>query len=211
MEEFALASHDAAPGPRSTRAGSSARSSPLGDVDTDEGPRDTSLEKMAGARAAASRAAGSPPPSPPRSPTRSSALLIASEQARRRPRPHPAGPDPPPLGARRRPGLDAHRPDPGHRARAGEDRAHRSTTSTCSSATRRSPPSCWPGCRRPARRTSKVNVNGGAIALGHPLGATGARLMTTLLNELERTGGRYGLQTMCEGGGQANVTIIERL
>ncbi len=57
----------------------------------------------------------------------------------------------------------------------------------------------------------RVNVNGGAIALGHPLGATGARLMTTLLNELERTGGRYGLQTMCEGGGQANVTIIERL
>jgi acetyl-CoA C-acetyltransferase len=58
---------------------------------------------------------------------------------------------------------------------------------------------------------AKVNVNGGAIALGHPLGATGARLMTTLLNELERTGGRYGLQTMCEGGGQANVTIIERV
>ena len=58
---------------------------------------------------------------------------------------------------------------------------------------------------------AKVNVNGGAIALGHPLGATGARLMTTLLHELERTGGRYGLQTMCEGGGQANVTIIERL
>jgi len=58
---------------------------------------------------------------------------------------------------------------------------------------------------------AKVNVNGGAIALGHPLGATGARLMTTLLHELERTGGRFGLQTMCEGGGQANVTIIERL
>ncbi|MEU7737031.1 hypothetical protein AB0B51_28710, partial [Streptomyces griseus] len=57
----------------------------------------------------------------------------------------------------------------------------------------------------------RVNVNGGAIALGHPLGATGARLMTTLLHELERTGGRYGLQTMCEGGGQANVTIVERL
>jgi acetyl-CoA C-acetyltransferase len=57
----------------------------------------------------------------------------------------------------------------------------------------------------------RVNVNGGAIALGHPLGATGARLMTTLLHELERTGGRWGLQTMCEGGGQANVTIIERL
>ncbi|MEZ5494851.1 MAG: acetyl-CoA C-acetyltransferase [Pseudomonadales bacterium] len=58
---------------------------------------------------------------------------------------------------------------------------------------------------------AKTNVNGGAIALGHPLGATGTRLMTTLLHELERTGGRYGLQTMCEGGGQANVTIIERL
>ncbi|MFE9322327.1 acetyl-CoA C-acetyltransferase [Nocardia sp. NPDC052278] len=56
-----------------------------------------------------------------------------------------------------------------------------------------------------------VNPNGGAIALGHPIGCTGARLMTTLLHELERTGGRYGLQTMCEGGGQANVTIIERL
>ncbi len=58
---------------------------------------------------------------------------------------------------------------------------------------------------------SRVNVNGGGISLGHPIGATGARLMTTLLHELERTGGRYGLQTMCEGGGQANVTIIERL
>ncbi|MGW8815878.1 acetyl-CoA C-acetyltransferase [Gordonia terrae] len=58
---------------------------------------------------------------------------------------------------------------------------------------------------------AKVNPNGGAIALGHPLGATGAKLFATLLNELERTGGRYGLQTMCEGGGTANVTIIERL
>jgi acetyl-CoA acyltransferase len=58
---------------------------------------------------------------------------------------------------------------------------------------------------------TKVNVNGGAIALGHPLGCSGAKLMTTLLNELERTGGRYGLQTMCEGGGMANATIIERL
>jgi acetyl-CoA acetyltransferase family protein len=58
---------------------------------------------------------------------------------------------------------------------------------------------------------SKVNVNGGAIDLGHPLGCSGARLMTTLLNELERTGGRFGLQTMCEGGGMANATIIERL
>ena len=58
---------------------------------------------------------------------------------------------------------------------------------------------------------AKTNVNGGAIALGHPLGSSGTKLMATLLNELERTGGRYGLQTVCEGGGQANVTIIERI
>jgi acetyl-CoA C-acetyltransferase len=58
---------------------------------------------------------------------------------------------------------------------------------------------------------AKTNVNGGAIALAHPLGATGVKLMTTLLHELERTKGKYGLQTMCEGGGVANVTIIERL
>jgi acetyl-CoA acyltransferase len=58
---------------------------------------------------------------------------------------------------------------------------------------------------------ARVNVNGGAIALGHPLGCTGAKLLTTLVSELERTGGRYGLQTMCEGGGMANATIIEAL
>jgi acetyl-CoA acyltransferase len=58
---------------------------------------------------------------------------------------------------------------------------------------------------------TKVNVNGGAMAIGHPTGCSGARLMATLLNEMERTGARYGLQTMCEGGGQANATIIERL
>ncbi len=56
-----------------------------------------------------------------------------------------------------------------------------------------------------------LNVNGGAIALGHPLGASGTKLMTTLIHVLEQRGGRYGLQTMCEGGGMANVTIIERL
>ena len=58
---------------------------------------------------------------------------------------------------------------------------------------------------------SRVNVNGGAIALGHPLGSSGTKLLTTLLHELERSGGRYGLQTMCEGGGMANALIIERL
>ena len=57
----------------------------------------------------------------------------------------------------------------------------------------------------------KTNVNGGSVAIGHPVGSTGARLMTVLLNELERTGGRYGLQAVCEGGGMANATIIERL
>jgi acetyl-CoA acetyltransferase len=57
----------------------------------------------------------------------------------------------------------------------------------------------------------RVNVNGGAIALGHPLGCSGSRLLATLLNELERSGGRYGLQTMCDGGGMANAMIIERL
>ena len=57
----------------------------------------------------------------------------------------------------------------------------------------------------------RVNPNGGAIALGHPLGCSGTKLLATMLNELERTGGRYGLQTMCEGGGMANATIIERL
>jgi acetyl-CoA acyltransferase len=67
----------------------------------------------------------------------------------------------------------------------------------------------WQSEHRPD--LDRVNVNGGAIALGHPLGASGARLMATLVNELERTGGRYGLQTMCEGGGMANATIIERL
>ncbi|MDT5134802.1 MAG: acetyl-CoA acyltransferase, partial [Mycobacterium sp.] len=58
---------------------------------------------------------------------------------------------------------------------------------------------------------ARTNVNGGAIAIGHPLGASGARIMTTLINALEQRGGRYGLQTMCEGGGMANATIIERL
>ncbi|NUS53667.1 MAG: steroid 3-ketoacyl-CoA thiolase, partial [Streptomycetaceae bacterium] len=58
---------------------------------------------------------------------------------------------------------------------------------------------------------AKTNIRGGAIALGHPLGASGGRLMATLLGVLEATGGRYGLQTMCEGGGMANATIIERL
>jgi acetyl-CoA C-acetyltransferase len=70
-------------------------------------------------------------------------------------------------------------------------------------------PLVW--CRELGADPERLNVNGGALALGHPLGATGARLMTTLLHELERSGGRFGLQAMCEAGGQANVTILERL
>jgi len=70
-------------------------------------------------------------------------------------------------------------------------------------------PAAW--LRETGADFEKMNVNGGAIALGHPLGASGAKLMTTLVNELERSGGRYGLQTMCEGGGMANATIIERI
>lgn len=67
------------------------------------------------------------------------------------------------------------------------------------------------GGSKPDALWERTNVNGGAIALGHPLGASGARLLTTMLHELERTGGRYGLQTMCEGGGMANAMIIERV
>ena len=70
-------------------------------------------------------------------------------------------------------------------------------------------PLCW--LKEMKVNPKKLNPNGGAIALGHPLGASGARVMTTLLHELERTGGRYGLQTICEGNGMANATILERL
>ena len=90
-------------------------------------------------------------------------------------------------------------------------RSSRSTTWTWSRSTRRSPRWCWPGSASTSPTWTKVNPNGGAIAIGHPTGCSGARLMATLLNEMERTGARYGLQTMCEGGGQANATIIERL
>ena len=89
--------------------------------------------------------------------------------------------------------------------------ASASATSTPSRSTRRSRRWCWPGRSEFDPDLDKVNQHGGAIALGHPLGCSGARLMTTLLNTLERTGGRYGLQTMCEGGGMANATVIERL
>ena len=74
---------------------------------------------------------------------------------------------------------------------------------------RRRSPSC--GARAFSPDPEQLNPRGGAIAIGHPLGASGVRLAGTLLNQLEATGGRYGFQTMCEGGGQANATVIERL
>ena len=76
---------------------------------------------------------------------------------------------------------------------------------------RPSPRCQWPGCSTPGADRERLNVNGGAIALGHPLGGSGAKLMTTLVYALKNRNKRFGLQTMCEGGGMANVTIIERL
>ncbi len=208
MEEFALSSHT-----RALTAISEGRFEneivPVGDFAVDECPRDTSLEKMAGLKplaeggritaAVASQICDA-----------SSAMLIASEQA-----------------------VETHGLTPRarvhHLSVRGDDpiwmltgpiRATRHALEKtglsvedidlfeCNEAFA-SVVLAW--SRELDVPLDKVNVNGGGIALGHPIGATGTRLMTTLLNELERTGGRFGLQTMCEGGGQANVTIIERL
>jgi acetyl-CoA C-acetyltransferase len=213
MEAFALASHD-----RARTAIAEGRfkneiepvSLPDGQVfDTDQCPRETSLEKMAGLEplapggritaAVASQICDA-----------SSAMLIASEQAVNdhgltpRARIHHlsvTGDDPVwmltgPIRATKRAleksGLSVDDID----------------LFECNEAFASVPLAWMKECGIPHE---KVNVNGGGIALGHPIGATGTRLMGTLLNELERTGGRYGLQTMCEGGGQANVTVIERL
>ncbi len=209
MEEFALESHT-----RALRAIDEGRFkgeiAPLGDVTTDEGPRrGTTLEKMAqldvlaeGGRLTAAVAS--------QISDGSAALLIASEQAvkdhnlKPRARVHHlsvrgadpiwmlTAPIPATAYALKKTGLKLQDID-----LVEINEAFASVVLAWQKETEAD--------------LAKVNVNGGAIALGHPLGATGARLMTTLLNELERTGGRYGLQTMCEGGGQANVTIIERL
>ncbi len=208
MEEFALASHERA---RTATAEGRFKGEiePVGDLAADECPRDTSLEKMAGLQplepggritaAVASQISDA-----------SAALLLASERAVRdhaltpRARIHHLsvrGDDPiwmltGPIRATRR----------------ALDKAGMSIDDIdlfeCNEAFA-SVVLAW--MKETGAPHEKVNVNGGAIALGHPLGATGARLMTTMLAELERTGGRFGLQTMCEGGGQANVTIIERL
>ncbi|MGH3243362.1 MAG: acetyl-CoA C-acetyltransferase [Spirillospora sp.] len=209
MEEFACASHRRAV--RAIDEGRFAREIvPYGDVTADEGPRrDTSLEKMAALRtlvdggrltaALASQISDG-----------AAALLIASERAVKdhgltpRARVHhlsARGEDPIRM-------LSAPIPATAH--------AFRKTGLTMDDIDAveineafASVVLAW--LEDTGADPAKVNPNGGAIALGHPLGATGARLMTTLLYELERTGGRYGLQTMCEGGGQANSTILERL
>jgi acetyl-CoA C-acetyltransferase len=208
MERFALESHQ-----RAQRAIAEGRFEsqivPLGECRVDEGPRDTSLEKMAtlptlveGGRLTAAVSS--------QLSDASAAMLIASEAAVRehgltpRARVHHVsvrGEDPIRM-------LSAPIPATAY--------AFKKTGLTMDdidlveiNEAFASVVLAWQ--KETGADLAKVNVNGGAIALGHPLGATGVRLMTTLLCELERTGGRYGLQTMCEGGGQANVTIIERL
>lgn len=209
LEAFAYESHQ-----RAIRAIDEGRFSreiaPVGEFTTDEGPRrDTSLEKMAGLQplgpggrvtaAVASQISDA-----------ASALLIASEQAvadhglTPRARIHHLsvrGDDPiwmltGPIEATRH-----------ALARAGMS-VDDIDLFECNEAFA---PVVLAWSQELGVPLEKTNVNGGGISLGHPIGATGTRLMTTLLHELERTGGRYGLQTMCEGGGQANVTIIERL
>jgi acetyl-CoA C-acetyltransferase len=209
MERFALESHRRAI--RATDEGRFANEIvPLGDVRHDEGPRrDTSLERMAklqplspGGRLTAAVAS--------QISDGASALLVASERAvkthglRPRARVHH---------------ISVRADDPIYMltapipaTRFALDRAGMKMSDIAAVEINEAFASvvlAWQKELDPDMAT--VNPNGGAIALGHPIGATGTRLMATLLNELERTGGRYGLQTMCEGGGQANVTILERL
>ncbi|GDY47695.1 acetyl-CoA C-acetyltransferase [Streptomyces antimycoticus] len=209
MEEFALGSHR-----RALRAMDEGRFDrevvPFGDVRMDEGPRrDTSLEKMAALKPLMERGRITAALSSQVS-DGAAALLLASEQAVRehgltpRARVHHLsvrGEDPIRM-------LSAPIPATAH--------ALKKTGLTIGDIdlveiNEAFAPVVLAWLKETGADPERVNVNGGAIALGHPLGATGTKLMTTLLHELERTGGRYGLQTMCEGGGQANVTIVERL
>ena len=208
MEEFALESHT-----RAIKAIAEGHFQdeiiPLGDVTTDEGPRQTSLEKMAklqpleeGGRITAALAS--------QISDGASCVLVASEQAvkdhglKPRARVHH---------------ISVRADDPIYMltapipatAYALEKSGMKIGDMDAVEINEAFAPVVLAWEKETGADMSKVNPSGGAIALGHPIGATGTRLMTTLLNELERTGGRYGLQTMCEGGGQANVTIIERL
>ncbi|MFG2223072.1 acetyl-CoA C-acetyltransferase [Streptomyces sp. NPDC048644] len=209
MEEFALRSHR-----RALHAIDEGRFTreivPYGDVAVDEGPRrDTSLEKMAGLKPVVDGGRLTAAVSSQVS-DGAAAMLLASERAVRR---HGLTP----------------RARIHHLSVRGEDpiRMLSAPIPATAHALKKSgltldaidlveineafAPVVLAWIEETGADPAKVNVNGGAIALGHPLGATGVKLMTTLLHELERTGGRYGLQTMCEGGGQANVTVIERL
>jgi len=208
MEEFALASHE-----RARTAIAEGRFDreivAVGDFGTDQCPRETSLEKMAaleplapGGRITAAVAS--------QICDASSALLIASEQAVK---------DHGLIPRARIHHLSVTGDDPVWMLtgpiRATEHALSKTGLSIddidlfeCNEAFA-SVVLAW--MKETGAPRDKVNDNGGGIALGHPIGDTGTRIMATLLNELERAGGRYGLQTMCEGGGQANVTIIERL
>ncbi|KAM9863218.1 acetyl-CoA C-acyltransferase [Leucobacter sp. BZR 635] len=209
MERYSLESHT-----RALRAVAEGRFNaeilPYGDLASDEGPRaDTSLEKMAGlstlspggriTAAVASQISDG-----------ASGMLIASAEAVRRfgltPRARihhmtVLGADPIVM-------LSAPMPAT---ARALERTGLRIDDISSFEVNEAFAPVPLAWLRDTGADPARLNPNGGAIALGHPIGATGTRLMTTMLHELERTGGRYGLQAMCEGGGQANVTIIERL
>ena len=209
MEAYALSSHQRAAA--AIDAGHfAAEIAPLRDVLADEGPRrDTTLEKMAalkplraGGRITAALSS--------QISDGAAALLIASEQAIKdhglTPRARIAhmsvrGDDPVLM-------LTAPIPATKHALRKSGMSLHDMDLIEINEAFA---PVVIAWQRETGADLSRVNVSGGAIALGHPLGATGARLMTTLVHALDRTRGRYGLQTMCEGGGQANVTIIERL
>jgi acetyl-CoA C-acetyltransferase len=212
MEDFALASHQRAAA--AADAGDfDAEIEPYGDVRADECPRrETSLEKMAALATLRPAADGGVITAALSSQIAdgAAALLIASEQAVTehglRPR------------ARIR-HLSARGDDPVLMLTApiaATEHALRKAGMTLADIdlieiNEAFAPVVLAWQRETGADLSRVNVSGGAIALGHPLGATGARLMTTLLHGLRRTGGRFGLQTMCEGGGQANVTIIERV
>jgi acetyl-CoA C-acetyltransferase len=208
MEQFALTSHQRAQ--EAIRAGYFENEIiPVDGFVTDEGPRDTSLEKMAGLKtlveggrltaAMASQISDG-----------ASAVLIASEQAVKD---HGLTP------RARIHHVSARGADPVYMLTGPIPATHYALEKTGLSIedidtveiNEAFAPVVMAWLKDTKADPAKVNPSGGAIALGHPLGATGAKLFATMLNTLERTGGRYGLQTMCEGGGTANVTIIERL
>jgi acetyl-CoA C-acetyltransferase len=208
MEEYSLNSHQRAQ--EAIRAGYFENEIiPVDGFTTDEGPRDTSLEKMAGLKtlveggrltaAMASQISDG-----------ASAVLLASESAVQAHNLTPRA---------RIHHVSARGADPVYMLTGPIPATHYALEKTGLSIddidtveiNEAFAPVVMAWLKETKADYAKVNPSGGAIALGHPLGATGAKLFATMLNTLERTGGRYGLQTMCEGGGTANVTIIERL